>query len=138
MNYPISLWVEKKEEKEVTDDEAEDEVVEEVDEDGKVEEAEDEKEKKKKTKKVTEVSYNWDELNTQKPIWCRKPETVTEDEYQSFYKNLTNDWSNALTYKHFHAEGQLEFDCLLYLPERAPMDMFNQTIPNTIKLSEVV
>ena len=52
---------------------------------------------------------------------------MSEDEYQEFYKSLTNDWTNALTYKHFHAEGQLEFDCLLYIPERAPNDMFNQT-----------
>ena len=74
-----------------------------------------------------ETIVEWNIVNKQKPIWCRKPESVTEDEYQTFYKSLTNDWSNALTYKHFHAEGQLEFDCLLYLPERAPNDIFDQT-----------
>ena len=76
---------------------------------------------------TTEIITEWNVVNKQKPIWCRKPDSVSEDEYQEFYKSLTNDWTNALTYKHFHAEGQLEFDCLLYLPERAPNDMFNQT-----------
>ena len=78
-------------------------------------------------KKTTEFVTEWNVVNKQKPIWCRKPDSVSEDEYQEFYKSLTNDWTNALTYKHFHAEGQLDFDCLLYLPERAPNDMFNQT-----------
>lgn len=78
-------------------------------------------------KKTTELITEWNIVNKQKPIWCRKPDSVSEDEYQEFYKSLTNDWTNALTYKHFHAEGQLEFDCLLYIPERAPNDMFNQT-----------
>jgi len=115
----ISFPIELQETREV---EVEDEVTEvEGEEETKVEEVEEES--KKRTETVTE----WNVVNKQKPIWCRKPDTVTEEEYQEFYKGLTNDWSNALTYKHFHAEGQLEFDCLLYLPERAPMDMFNQS-----------
>ena len=114
----ISFPIELQETREVEVDE---EVSEVEGEETKVEEVEEE------SKKRTEIVTEWNVVNKQKPIWCRKPDTVTEEEYQEFYKGLTNDWSNALTYKHFHAEGQLEFDCLLYLPERAPMDMFNQS-----------
>jgi molecular chaperone HtpG len=128
----ISFPIELQETREVEVDNKEEETIE-VDEEGvdeegvvegeepKVEEVEESKEKR------TEIVTEWNVVNKQKPIWCRKPDTVKEEEYQEFYKGFTNDWSNALTYKHFHAEGQLEFDCLLYLPERAPMDMFNQT-----------
>ena len=99
----------------------------EVDEEVSEVEGEETKVEEESKEKITETVTEWNVVNKQKPIWCRKPDTVTEEEYQEFYKSLTNDWSNALTYKHFHAEGQLEFDCLLYLPERAPIDMFNQS-----------
>ena len=69
----------------------------------------------------------WNVINSQKPIWSRKPEDITHDEYNEFYKNLTDDYSDTLAYKHFHAEGQLDFDCLLYIPERTPFDMFDQS-----------
>ena len=118
----ISFPIELQESKEV---EVEDDVVEESveGEEPKVEEVDDEdKPKEKKMETVTE----WNVVNKQKPIWCRKPDSITEEEHQEFYKSLTNDYSNALTYKHFHAEGQLEFDCLLYLPEKAPFNMFDQ------------
>ena len=69
----------------------------------------------------------WNVINSQKPIWSRKPEDITHDEYNEFYKNLTDDYSDTIAYKHFHAEGQLDFDCLLYIPERTPFDMFDQS-----------
>lgn len=130
IGFPISLYVEKTTEKEVED---EDEDEEESDDKPKIEEVDEEEDSKKKT--VTEVHHEFELLNKQKPIWTRNPEDVTTEEYTAFYKSISNDWEEHLALKHFSVEGQLEFRGILYIPKRAPFDMFEpQKKRNNIKL----
>merc|ERR1712151_627705 len=88
----------------------------------KEDEEKEEEEKKAPTKKTV---YEWEQVNTQKAIWLRAKEEVTEEEYTEFYKSISKDYLDPLAYTHFNAEGEIEFKSILFLPKKAPFDMMD-------------
>merc|ERR1711920_514 len=125
IQFPIYVKVKKEAEAEADeedddeDDEKDEDDVETKDDEEKEEE---EKEDKKPEKKTV---YEWEQVNTQKAIWLRNKEDVTEEEYSEFYKSISKDYLDPLAYTHFNAEGEIEFKSILYLPKKAPFDMMD-------------
>uniref|UniRef100_A0A0K8RGG2 Heat shock protein 83 n=1 Tax=Ixodes ricinus TaxID=34613 RepID=A0A0K8RGG2_IXORI len=134
INFNIFLWTSKTETvEEPIEEPAEEAAKKEADEaktdkeeEDKVEEEEEDEEKKPKTKKVDKTTWDWELINSAKPIWTRKPSEIEEKEYEEFYKAITKDTQPPLMKTHFIAEGELTFKALLYVPAVQPTESFNR------------
>lgn len=141
INFNIFLWTsktetveepieepaeEKKEEEKKEEEKKDEEKKDKDDDDAKVEEEkEEDKEKKPKTKKVEKTVWDWELINTNKPIWTRKPKDVKDDEYNAFYKSFTKESDEPLARTHFVAEGEVTFRSILFVPKTSPNNMFS-------------
>jgi len=119
VEFPISVWKEKTEYKQVPDEDAE------------VEEEGDEP----KMKTVPETTEGYEQMNTNKPIWLRSPSDVTEEEYKDFYQSAFRaTYDEPLCHTHFSLEGQIECKSILYIPGMLPFelskDMFDEDARN--------
>eukprot|EP00397_Hematodinium_sp_SG-2012_P009169 GEMP01009245.1.p1 GENE.GEMP01009245.1~~GEMP01009245.1.p1 ORF type:complete len:801 (+),score=238.43 GEMP01009245.1:41-2404(+) len=112
VTFPIYNKVKKEVEEEADDDDEEEKDAEDEDEEDST------PEKKEKT-----YVHEWEQVNTQKPIWMRSKDEISEEEYNEFYKSISNDNADPLSYTHFSAEGEIEFRSVLYLPSKAPAEM---------------
>ncbi|CAH3157457.1 unnamed protein product, partial [Porites evermanni] len=116
----------KKEEEKEEEKKDEDKEKEDKDDEAEVEEESEEKEKKPKTKKVEKTVWDWELVNTNKPIWTRKPKDVKDEEYNEFYKSFTKESDDPLAKTHFVAEGEVTFRSILYVPKTAPHNLFSE------------
>ena len=147
INFPIYLWNSEEVEEDVPlsdeelaeqaakaegeDDDEED--LEETDEDDESEESdedddevEDEDEEElPQTKTVKKTVWDWKTVNDNKAIWLRSSTEVEDDEYTKFYKALSKDYKEPLSYTHFKSEGDVEFKSILFIPEKPPSDLFD-------------
>merc|ERR1719506_2517385 len=125
IQFPIYVKVKKEVDADTDEDDDDDKDDEEEKDDVETkddEEKEEEEEEKKPKKKTV---FEWEQVNTQKAIWLRAKEDVTEEEYNEFYKAVSKDYLDPLAYTHFNAEGEIEFKSILFLPKKAPFDMMD-------------
>jgi molecular chaperone HtpG len=73
-------------------------------------------------------------LNSMKPIWSRSQSEITESEYADFYRHISHDWSEPLKTISLKAEGKIEYQSLLFIPSKAPFDLFYQSAENGLRL----
>ena len=91
--------------------------------------------KKSEWKDGAEVPTDEDEtVNTASALWARNKNDITEEEYQEFYKHVSHDFENPLSYTHSRVEGKQEYISLLYIPSRAPFDLYDRERRHGIKL----
>ncbi|KAL8514741.1 hypothetical protein ACS0TY_013719 [Phlomoides rotata] len=131
INFPIHLWATKEVDEEVPADEDDSSDDEETSESKSSEEEEEEEDaekedKKPKTKTVKKTTHEWELLNDMKAIWLRNPKEVTDEEYTKFYHSLAKDFGDEkpLAWSHFTAEGDVEFKAVLFVPPKAPSDLY--------------
>lgn len=139
INFPIYLWASHQESRQVLVEEEDHDEPEEAEEEGlEVKEEEEEEEKKEpRYETVTDTVWAWERLNKVSPIWTRDPKDISDEEYKNFYKSVSKDEEDPLSWAHFKAEGgNLDFKALLFIPSSPPSDAFNtgRTAARGVKL----
>lgn len=130
IQYPIKVYTQKTKEEEVEikdskeNNEENNEENQNENDEVKIED-DNEKPKEKKTEKITKTYYEYDQVNTQEPIWVKPTSEIIDDEYKQFYKSLTGDYGDPMRYKHISVEGAVNFKALIYIPAHAPMNLFH-------------
>mmetsp|Transcript_62197 Transcript_62197/g.140125 ORF Transcript_62197/g.140125 Transcript_62197/m.140125 type:complete len:815 (+) Transcript_62197:86-2530(+) len=124
IQFPIYVKVKKEVDVEAEeDDDDKDDEDEEKKDDVETKDDDEKEEEDKKKAPTKKTVFEWEQVNTQKAIWLRAKEDVTEEEYTEFYKAISKDYLDPLAYTHFNAEGEIEFKSILFLPKKAPFDM---------------
>ena len=80
------------------------------------------------------IRLGTDTLNSMKAIWARGKDDVTEDEYREFYKHISRDWNDPLEHIAIHIEGAFEARALLYVPSKAPFDLWHESARSGVQL----
>jgi len=125
IQFPIYVKIKKEVDADAEEEEDDDDDEEEEDKDDVETSDDEEKEEEEEKKPSKKTVYEWEQVNTQKAIWLRSKEDVTEEEYNEFYKGISKDYLDPLAYTHFNAEGEIEFKSILFLPKKAPFDMMD-------------
>ena len=92
--------------------------------------AQEEKEKELTVEAVAEYKP----VNEAKALWARSRSDVSDDEYQEFYKHISHDFQDAISWSHNKVEGKLDYTSLIYIPSKAPFDMWQREAPRGLKL----
>ncbi|WP_338523078.1 molecular chaperone HtpG [Pseudomonas batumici] len=79
-------------------------------------------------------ALEWETVNRASALWTRPRTEVKDEEYQEFYKHIAHDFENPLSWSHNKVEGKLEYSSLLYVPARAPFDLYQREAPKGLKL----
>merc|ERR1712187_941658 len=125
IQFPIYVKVKKEVDADTEEDDDDDDKDEEEKDDVETKDDDEEKEEEEKKAPTKKTVYEWEQVTTQKAIWLRAKEDVTEEEYNEFYKSISKDYLDPLAYTHFNAEGEIEFKSILFLPKKAPFDMMD-------------
>jgi molecular chaperone HtpG len=82
----------------------------------------------------SEPETSWDQANTATALWTRNKSEIKDEEYQEFYRHVSHDFAPALAWSHNRVEGKLDYTSLIYVPEKAPFDMYQREKPHGLKL----
>ncbi|MGN0893623.1 MAG: molecular chaperone HtpG [Succinivibrio sp.] len=85
-------------------------------------------------KKEPEKKFEYTQVNNAKALWTRSSKEIKEEEYNEFYKHLSHDYQDPLSYAHNKVEGDLEYTSLLFIPKQAPWDLYNRQNEHGLKL----